>query len=113
MNKLFFFSLILSFLITNVLFSQRSIKLGQKPDGFNSLSNNQKDTNNNSGEVSVKLSGKTTYTDYKIFSHKRDTTFVDTTLTIQKDYTFNYLRTDNFELLAFHNKGQTDRKSVV
>ena len=60
-----------------------------------------------SGETKVILSGKTKYTDYKIFSHKRDTTYIDTTLTIQKDYKFNYLRTDNFELLAFHNQGQT------
>ncbi|MCM4156597.1 putative porin [Gramella sp. AN32] len=46
-------------------------------------------------------------TDYKIISFKNDTTFVDTTLTITKDYTFNYLRKDNFELLAFPNTGQT------
>ncbi|MCF4100898.1 putative porin, partial [Gillisia sp. M10.2A] len=36
-----------------------------------------------------------------------DTTFLDTTLTIQKDYKFNYLRKDNFELLPFANVGQT------
>ena len=107
MNKSLFFSLLLTFFIANALFSQRPMKLGQKLNGFNSGGNTQENTNTNSGEVSVKLSGKTTYTDYKIFSHKRDTTFVDTTLTIQKDYAFNYLRTDNFELLSFHNQGQT------
>ncbi|TDQ22728.1 putative beta-barrel porin [Tenacibaculum caenipelagi] len=58
-------------------------------------------------EINVKLSGKTKYTDYKIISHKNDTTIVDTTLTIQKEYKFNFLRKDNFELLAFHNQGQT------
>lgn len=58
-------------------------------------------------EINVKLSGKTKYTDYKIISHKSDTTIVDTTLTIQKEYKFNFLRKDNFELLAFHNQGQT------
>ncbi len=58
-------------------------------------------------EINVKLSGKTTYTDYKIISHQNDTTIVDTTLTIQKEYRFNFLRKDNFELLAFHNQGQT------
>ncbi|HAV55362.1 MAG TPA: hypothetical protein DCX41_10605, partial [Aequorivita sp.] len=36
---------------------------------------------------------------YKIISTARDTTFVDTTLSIKKKYRFNYLRRDNFELL--------------
>jgi len=58
-------------------------------------------------EINVKLSGKTKYTDYKIISFKNDTTIVDTTLTIQKHYKFNFLRKDNFELLGFHNQGQT------
>jgi len=44
---------------------------------------------------------------YKIISADRDTTFLDTTLTIQKEYKFNYLRKDNFELLPFSNVGQT------
>ena len=61
-------------------------------------------------EINVVLSGKTKYTDYKIISHKNDTTIVDTTLTIQKYYRFNFLRKDNFELLAFHNQGQTFNK---
>ncbi|KAB1153956.1 hypothetical protein F7018_15845 [Tenacibaculum aiptasiae] len=58
-------------------------------------------------EINVKLSGKTKYTDYKIISFKNDTTIVDTTLTIKKHYKFNFLRKDNFELLEFHNQGQT------
>lgn len=45
--------------------------------------------------------------DYLIISHKKDTTFVDTTLTIQKEYKFNYLRRDNFGLMPFSNLGQT------
>ncbi|MDY7393969.1 putative porin [Aureibaculum sp. 2210JD6-5] len=57
--------------------------------------------------IDVQLSGKTHYTDYKIISYKGDTTYVDTTLTINKDYKFNYLRKDNFELIPFHNQGQT------
>ncbi|MCH4824540.1 putative porin [Gramella lutea] len=44
---------------------------------------------------------------YKIISVKNDTTFLDTTLTVLKDYKFNYLRKDNFELLPFSNTGQT------
>lgn len=45
--------------------------------------------------------------DYLIISHKNDTTYVDTTLTIQKEYKFNYLRKDNFGLMPFSNLGQT------
>jgi len=44
---------------------------------------------------------------YKFISHQRDTTYLDTTLTIQKSYKFNYLRSDTFELLPFSNVGQT------
>lgn len=44
---------------------------------------------------------------YKIISIDKDTTFVDTTLSIQKEYKFNYLRRDHFELLPFANVGQT------
>lgn len=55
----------------------------------------------------INLSAKTTYTDYKIFSFLKDTSFVDTTLNINKHYRFNFLRKDNFGLLPFHNIGQT------
>ncbi|MEE9408039.1 MAG: putative porin [Polaribacter sp.] len=104
MNKSLF--LLLSFFLfgLNTAFSQKVIKPTQKLNEFNRVDT---DTISNSGEITVKLSGKTKYTDYKVFSHKRDTTYIDTTLTIQKEYKFNYLRTDNFELLAFHNQGQT------
>lgn len=61
-------------------------------------------------EVQIKLSGKTKHTDYKIISINNDTTIVDTTLTIAKDYKFNYIRKDNFELLPFANQGQTYNK---
>lgn len=52
-------------------------------------------------EEEVKIS------DYLIISHENDTTYVDTTLTIQKEYKFNYLRRDNFGLMPFSNLGQT------
>jgi hypothetical protein len=44
---------------------------------------------------------------YRFISIERDTTYLDTSLTIQREYTFNYLRKDNFGLLAFPNEGQT------
>lgn len=43
---------------------------------------------------------------YKIISISNDTTYVDTTLTIRKDYAYNYLRKDDFELLPFSNIGR-------
>lgn len=42
---------------------------------------------------------------YKIIDFKGDTTYVDTTLTIQKEYKYNYLRKDLFGLLAPSNEG--------
>ncbi|MGA1226782.1 MAG: putative porin [Tamlana sp.] len=53
------------------------------------------------GETKAKIE------DYLIISYANDTTFVDTTLTIQKEYKFNYLRKDNFGLMPFSNLGQT------
>ena len=84
------------------MFSQRDLKLAK----LNQYSNKQSDSTNTSSSTKVTLSGKTKYTDYKIISHKRDTTYIDTTLTLQKEYKFNYLRKDLFEFLEFHNQGQ-------
>jgi Putative porin len=47
------------------------------------------------------------YTSYKIVTLQRDTTYVDTSLTIKSDYKYNYLRKDAFGLLPFANEGQT------
>ena len=44
---------------------------------------------------------------YLQLNSNTDTTFVDTTLTIKKDYKFNYLQEDNFGLMPFANIGQT------
>ena len=54
-----------------------------------------------------------TIKDYKIISYARDTTYLDTTLTIQKEYKYNYLRKDNFELMSFANVGQPYNKLGV
>ncbi|MCK0161705.1 putative porin [Allomuricauda sp. F6463D] len=48
--------------------------------------------------------------DYKIVSYQRDTTLFDTTLTIRKEYKYNYLRKDDFELMPFANMGQPYNK---
>jgi hypothetical protein len=44
---------------------------------------------------------------YRYITLERDTTYVDTSLTIQNEYNHNYLRKDNFGLLPFSNIGQT------
>ena len=95
-------ALLISLFISTGLFSQRDLKLAK----LNQYSNKQSDSINTSSSTTVTLSGKTKYTDYKIISHKRDTTYIDTTLTLQKEYKFNYLRKDLFEFLEFHNQGQ-------
>lgn len=55
----------------------------------------------------VKKNKEAKITDYLIISHLRDTTYLDTTLTINKEYKYNYLRKDNFNLMPFSNLGQT------
>lgn len=53
------------------------------------------------------LARKAPITSYKTYTLQRDTTFVDTSLTIQKEYQYNYLRKDLFGRIAFLNEGQT------
>ena len=70
----------------------------------------QSDSTSFKNEVKIKLDGKTKYTDYKVFTILNDTTYVDTTLSLKKDAKFNFLRKDDFELVPFHNMGQTYSK---
>jgi len=65
---------------------------------------------NAEGNLPKKKKEKPSITLYKIISAKRDTTFVDTSLSMQKEYKFNYLRKDIFELQEFANVGQTYNK---
>ena len=50
---------------------------------------------------------KATISQYRIITLEQDTTFVDTSLTIKKEYDYNYLRRDLFGLMPFANEGQT------
>ncbi len=52
------------------------------------------------------LAQKAPITSYKIISIDRDTTYVDTSLTIKDEYEYNFLRKDNFGSLSFANEGQ-------
>ena len=71
------------------------------------LQDSLKATSKESTSIKGLKNPKAKIQDYLIISHKNDTTFVDTTLTIQKEYKFNYLRKDNFGLIPFSNLGQT------
>jgi len=63
---------------------------------------------NDGSEKSIKATTpKATFDQYRIITIQKDTTYVDTTLTIQKEYKYNYLRKDIFGLLPFANEGQT------
>ena len=53
---------------------------------------------------------KAKHEQYKIYTLERDTTYVDTSLTIQSEYKYNYLRKDIFGLQQFANEGQTYNK---
>lgn len=85
---------------------------GQINDGnLNTLDNRYVDVYGDTAkiydkEVEVELSDKTYYHDYKVIDYKMDTTFIDTSLTMNKYYKFNLERKDAFELMPFHNPGQ-------
>lgn len=108
MKKTFVLSFLIFIFSLSSLHSQRKLGARAKREQTTRIGLDGKvDTLNTKSSTKVILSGKTKWTDYKIISHNRDTTYIDTTLTLQKEYKFNYLRTDNFELLPFHNQGQT------
>ncbi|MCD6543592.1 MAG: putative porin [Flavobacteriaceae bacterium] len=102
------------FLIFSAFSTMAQIIRPDRPSYDNRFIDNDYDTGDpydttrvDTKEIEVKLSGKTYYKDYKIIDYKKDTIHIDTTLNIKGDYTFNYLRKDNLELMAFANQGQT------
>ena len=62
---------------------------------------------NSSDSIKTKKGKIATIDLYKVISIENDTTYIDTSLTIQKEYSHNYLRKDIFGLLPFANDGQT------
>ena len=97
------------FLISTIAFSQeKRLKVAYKDTS--SIPVNSTKINSIIGEKATKnvsANDKALISDYIFFNHKRDSIYVDTTLTIQKNYKFNYLRKDNFNLISFGNLGQT------
>lgn len=77
-------------------------QLGNANDSFTKESSfDQKD-----GSSRSKVSDSVSVQDYKIISYQRDTVYLDTSLTIKKEYLYNYIRRDEFELMPFANMGQ-------
>lgn len=74
---------------------------GERMDSLNNRGSTRNTSNKNIKNKDAKIS------DYKIISVENDTIVADTTLTIYKDYKFNYLRKDYFDVLPFSNIGQT------
>lgn len=99
------FVLIIFLISSTTLFAQRKLGMGAKKEKTG-VGMNPNDSIRQ-GRVKVKLSGITKYTDYKIISFDNDTTYIDTTLTLEKERKSNFLRKDLFELLPFQNAGQT------
>lgn len=64
-------------------------------------------TNNFKKAVDIVENPKAKNEQYKIYTLEKDTTYVDTSLTIHSDYKYNYQRKDIFGLLPFANEGQT------
>jgi len=107
MNKLvlIFFCLVFA----NSVFSQRKLGLGGGVGlPQRGADNGQFSRDSLSGKPSRKSvkNDEAKIQDYLIITRENDTIQVDTTLSINKDYKFNYLRRDDFELLPFSNMGQ-------
>ncbi|WP_321539214.1 putative porin [Flavobacterium piscinae] len=71
----------------------------------NRITNNSPSSFDDSKDKKVASIAK--ISEYKIITIERDTTHYDTSLTIQKEYKYNYLRKDIFGLQQFANEGQT------
>ncbi|WP_430424123.1 putative porin [Maribacter litoralis] len=96
--------LVLLCLTTSIVLGQDPIDRPEKKNDSLSLGKKTKPIN---PKEKIKNDSITlTIEDYKIISFERDTTYLDTTLTIQKEYKYNYLREDDFELMPFGNIGQ-------
>ncbi len=100
-NFIFFLVLLISF---NALAQKKEVKTSSgssKQESFNGI-----DNNTSSQPPKIKFP-KAQIDMYRVITLDRDTTYIDTTLNIKKEYAYNYLRKDIFGLLPFANEGQT------
>tara|TARA_X000000950_G_scaffold264499_1_gene337847 strand:+ start:3796 stop:5835 length:2040 start_codon:yes stop_codon:yes gene_type:complete len=95
-----FFLVLTFFLIQTYIFSQ-SVDLEGKIKAQEEAQKKE-----NAGDKKDTLSSK----DYKIFYYDGREESIDTSLSIYKDYKFNFLREDIFELLKMPNVGQSYNK---
>ncbi|MFV8327240.1 putative porin [Flavobacterium sp. ZS1P14] len=93
--RILFFFIFLS--CSGLLFSQKKNSSNLDPNS----------KYNSSDSIKKKKEPVATIDMYRVITLDRDTTYIDTSLTIQKEYSHNYLRKDIFGLLPFPNDGQT------
>lgn len=106
MKKIIFSIILLIFSINS--FSQ--IELGINKSIGGNKNKKYKDTTrgrNVDGKFNDIKFEETDIKQYLIITSERDTTYLDTTLSIKKEYKYNYLRRDDFGLMPFANVGQT------
>ncbi len=99
-------------LFLSCFFALPMVLFSQNKEGKNLKKNNGMDINNSYQSTSDSLKNSknikiATQDMYRFITLERDTTYIDTSLTIQKEYSHNYLRKDTFGLLPFPNEGQT------
>ena len=106
MSKCFFVFLV--FLFTQSFWAQKRQISNSRTQSFstNGSSQESNDTINSSKSTSGKFK-RAPIDQYRVISIENDTTYLDTTLNIRKEYIYNYLRKDNFGLLPFANEGQS------
>ncbi|SDZ88664.1 putative porin [Bizionia paragorgiae] len=107
MNKIIFILFLLVFSAagtaqTKPAISRTDIQQNRtRNENLSNLGSNKSTSNKNIKNDDAKI------TDYLIVSQANDTTYIDTTLTVKKEYKYNYLRKDNFNLMPFANIGQS------
>jgi hypothetical protein len=109
MLKRFIFLLLL--IVPHLVFSQVRPKRALNSPGSNSgrqapAGNAKRENSFDDADNPPAVDTVATIDMYKIITLDRDTTYVDTSLTIRKEYEVNYLRKDNFGLLPLSNEGQ-------
>lgn len=105
MSKRFFLFLVLFLPILSNAQRKQILNSQVKNQNLNTTSQQFTDTTQNSKSTSGKFK-RAPIDQYRVVTIENDTTYLDTTLTIRKDYIYNYLRKDNFGLLPFANEGQ-------
>ncbi|MBP6557417.1 MAG: putative porin [Flavobacterium sp.] len=83
------------------------VKRSEKLNKLNQSFTPRSSTDSKTDSVDSKTIKKAPHNYYRIITLQKDTTYVDTSLSIKKEYEYNYLRKDIFGLLPFANEGQT------